>query len=141
MALPVRLHLRGVRLNPTLTTPLPRNRAALAGLTGRCPNCGAGKLFSGFLAVTPQCAACGLDLSKADSGDGPTVFITMIAGFVVVFAALFVEFAFSPPIWLHLVLWLPLAALLSVGLLRPLKGLMLAMQVHNRASEVRNDDF
>lgn len=112
----------------------------LWGLRGRCPHCGEGPLFAGFLKVAPQCAACGYDLAKADSGDGPAVFVILIAGFVVAFAALYVELAFTPPIWLHLLLWLPLTVLVSVGLLRPLKGVMLAAQFSNRAAEARSDD-
>jgi uncharacterized protein (DUF983 family) len=107
---------------------------------GRCPNCGEGVLFEGFLRVSPVCEACGFDLAKADSGDGPAVFITLIAGFAVAFAALFTEIAFRPPVWVHLVLWLPLATILSLGLLRPLKGLMIAAQFSNKASEARRDD-
>ena len=112
----------------------------LAGLRGRCPNCGGGPLFSGFLTVAPRCAACGYDLSSADSGDGPAVFIILIAGFAVAFAALFTEIAFHPPVWVHLVIWLPLTVILCVALLRPMKGLMLAAQFANKASEARRDD-
>lgn len=112
----------------------------IAGLTGRCPNCGEGHLFEGFLTVTPQCEACGYDLAKGDSGDGPAVFVIMIAGFLVAFAALFTEFTIHPPIWVHLVVWLPLTVVVCLGMLRPMKGLMLAAQFANRASEARNDD-
>lgn len=112
----------------------------VAGLRGRCPNCGDGPLFEGFLAVAHRCAVCGFDLKAADSGDGPAVFITLIAGFLVVFAALFTEIAFRPPIWVHLVLWLPLTAALCLAMLRPMKGLMLAAQFANKASEARRDD-
>lgn len=111
----------------------------LAGLRGRCPHCGEGRLFVGFLKVAPACAACGFGLSHADSGDGPAVFVIIIVGFLVVFAALFTEVAYRPPIWLHLVLWLPLAAALCLGLLRPLKGLMIGAQIRNKASEHRRD--
>lgn len=111
-----------------------------AGLKGRCPNCGEGHLFEGFLRVSPRCEACGFDLARADSGDGPVVFITLIAGFIVAFAAMFTEIAFRPPVWLHLVLWLPLATVLCLGLLRPMKGLMIAAQFANKASEARRDD-
>ncbi|MBC6983490.1 DUF983 domain-containing protein [Caulobacter sp. 17J80-11] len=113
----------------------------LAGIAGRCPNCGQGRLFSGFLKVADRCAVCGFDLKTADTGDGPAVFVILIAGFLVAFAALAVEIAYQPPIWLHLVLWLPLALVVCLGLLRPLKGVMVALQFHHRASEVRNDDF
>jgi uncharacterized protein (DUF983 family) len=112
----------------------------MAGLAGRCPNCGEGHLFEGFLTVTPRCEACGYDLAKGDSGDGPAVFVIMIAGFLVAFAALFTEFTIHPPIWVHLVVWLPLTVVVCVGMLRPMKGLMLAAQFANRASEARNDD-
>jgi uncharacterized protein (DUF983 family) len=111
----------------------------LSGVAGRCPNCGEGHLFEGFLKVAPACEACGYDLSKADSGDGPAVFVIMVAGFLVAFAALITEFTVHPPIWVHLMLWLPLTLIVCVGLLRPFKGAMLAAQFMNKASEARND--
>ncbi|HEV2363213.1 MAG TPA: DUF983 domain-containing protein [Caulobacteraceae bacterium] len=94
-------------------------------------------MFSGFLGVSRCCEACGFALGDSDSGDGPAVFVIMIVGFLVVFAALFTEIAVRPPIWVHLILWLPLATVLSVALLRPMKGLMIALQMVNRASEHR----
>ena len=112
----------------------------LAGLACRCPNCGEGALFEGFLTVSARCEACGLDLRKADSGDGPAVFIILIVGFLVGFAALISEIAFHPPVWLHLILWLPLTAILCLVLLRPFKGVMLALQFHNKASEAGRHD-
>jgi uncharacterized protein (DUF983 family) len=110
------------------------------GMHGRCPRCGEGRLFDGFLTVQPRCQACGLDLSFADSGDGPAVFIMMIVGFIVVGLALFVEFTFHPPYWLHAVLWIPLVLGLSIGLLRPLKGLLIAQQYRHRAEPGRLKD-
>jgi uncharacterized protein (DUF983 family) len=112
----------------------------LAGLAGRCPNCGEGHLFEGFLKVSPSCEACGFDLAKADSGDGPAVFVILIAGFIVAFSALLVEIAYRPPIWLHLVLWIPATLIISLALLRPLKGVMLGSQFMNKASEARRDE-
>ncbi|MDO8322990.1 MAG: DUF983 domain-containing protein [Phenylobacterium sp.] len=111
----------------------------LAGLAGRCPNCGEGPLFSGFLTVAARCEACGYDLAKADSGDGPAVFVILIAGFLACFGALFTQFSFDPPVWLTMIIWLPLTLFLCLGLLRPMKGLMLAAQFANRASEARHD--
>lgn len=110
----------------------------LAGVAGRCPNCGEGRLFEGFLAVTPRCEACGFDLAKADSGDGPAVFVILVAGFIVAFAALITEVAVHPPVWLHMVLWLPGTLVLCLLLLRPTKGLLLASQFRNKASEARH---
>ena len=81
---------------------------AVAGLLGRCPRCGSGRLFSGFLTLAPKCSSCDLDFSFIDAGDGPAVFVILIVGFVVMAAALYTEVKFRPPIWLHLTLWLPL---------------------------------
>lgn len=109
------------------------------GLRGRCPRCGEGRIFQGFLTVAPHCPACGLDLAFADSADGPAVFIILFVGFAVAGAALIVEVAYSPPIWVHIVLWGPLVLLLCLGLLRPLKGILIAQQYVHRAQEGRLD--
>jgi uncharacterized protein (DUF983 family) len=107
------------------------------GLHGRCPRCGEGRLFSGFLTLAPGCSNCGLDYSFSDSGDGPAVFVILIVGFIVAFLALYVEFTFQPPFWLHAVLWIPLILILGLGTLRPLKGLMIAIQYKHKAEEGR----
>jgi uncharacterized protein (DUF983 family) len=113
----------------------------LAGLAGRCPNCGKGRLYAGFIRVAPVCDACGFDLAKADTGDGPAVFIIMIVGFLMAFGALFTEVAYKPPVWVHLVVWMPLTVILCLVLLRPMKGLMVAAQFHNHASEAGRDSL
>ncbi len=110
------------------------------GMRGRCPRCGEGRLYKGFLTLEPRCRACGLDFNFSDAGDGPAVFIIMIVGFIVVGLALFVEFTFSPPFWLHMLLWVPLVLALCFGLLRPLKGLMIAQQYRHRAQEGELED-
>jgi uncharacterized protein (DUF983 family) len=120
-----------------LYPPLP---PSATGMRGRCPRCGEGRLWNGFLSLQPRCQACGLDFSFADSGDGPAVFVIMIVGFIVVGLALFVEFTFGPPFWVHVLLWVPLVLALSIGLLRPLKGFMIAQQYRYRAEEGRVDD-
>lgn len=110
----------------------------IAGLKGRCPNCGEGHLFEGYLKVSPRCEACGFDLARADSGDGPAVFVIMIAGFIAAFGALITEVAVHPPVWVHLVVWLPLTLILCLVLLPPMKGLMIAAQFANKASQARH---
>ena len=107
------------------------------GLAGRCPQCGKGKLFHGFLALRERCEVCGLDYSFADAGDGPAVFVILIAGFIVVGAALIVEFLYQPPFWVHALLWGPLILITTLGPLRPLKGLLIALQFHHKAEEGR----
>jgi len=111
----------------------------LAGVRGRCPRCGRGRLFSGFLALAPDCESCGLDYGFADAGDGPAVFVILIAGFLVVAAAVIVEFVWRPPYWVHALLWTPVTLALTLGLLRPLKGLLVALQFHHKAEEGRLD--
>lgn len=112
----------------------------LAGLAGRCPSCGDGALFQGFLKVADACNACGYDLRRADSGDGPAVFVILIGGFIVAFAALFTEIAYRPPLWVHMAVFLPLTVIICLGLLRPMKGALLAAQFANRAAESRHGE-
>lgn len=119
-----------------MDTPHP----VIAGISGRCPRCGEGRLFSGFLKYAETCEACGLDYPAEDAGDGPAVFIILIAGFIIVPLALALELAVQPPLWLHALLWLPLALGLCVALLRPLRGVMLTLQWHHSAREARLDD-
>ncbi len=107
----------------------------VAGVCCHCPRCGRGKLFQGFLTVAPRCEVCGLDYSFADSGDGPAVFIILLAGFIVVGAALVTEALYHPPYWVHAALWLPLILILTLGPLRPAKGLMIALQYFHKAQE------
>ena len=113
--------------------PLPIAR----GLRGRCPRCGEGRLFQGFLQLRPRCARCGLAFNFADAGDGPAVFVILIGGAIVVGAALITEVVYQPPYWLHAMLWLPLILLVTLAPLRPVKGLMIALQYHHRAQEGR----
>ena len=110
-----------------------------AGLTARCPRCGKGKLFDGFLTLRPRCSECGLDYSFADAGDGPAVFVMFIAGFIVVGMALVVEVKYAPPLWLHAMLWVPLILLVTLAPLRLIKGLLIALQFHHDAAEGRLD--
>ena len=116
---------------PSLSFPI------LTGLAGRCPRCGKGHLFQGFLELRSRCEACGLDYAFADPGDGPAVFAIFIGGFIVVAAALIVEFAYQPPFWVHAVLWAPLILIVTLGPLRLLKGVLIALQYHHKAAEGR----
>lgn len=108
----------------------------LAGLMLRCPNCGKGRLFKGYLKLADHCAVCGENLAALEQGDGPAVFGTLILGFVVVGLALYVEVRFSPPLWLHAVLWLPLTIGGSLALLPLLKGLFIGAHFRHRKGDV-----
>jgi uncharacterized protein (DUF983 family) len=117
--------------------PVPSPNPILAGLACRCPACGKGKLFDGFLTLKPRCDACGLDYAFIDAGDGPAVFVILLAGFVVVAAALIVEVVYQPPFWLHAVLWGPLILITTLVPLRAMKGVLVALQYHHKAAEGR----
>lgn len=110
-----------------------------AGLKGRCPRCGEGRLFSGFLTVGRACGNCGLDYSFADAGDGPAVFVILLIGFLVVGLALWLEVSYGPPLWLHMLLWIPLTVVSSLLALRLIKGVLITLQYRNKAAEGRLD--
>ena len=116
---------------PTVT------ESALRGIACKCPRCGKGAVYAGFLTLRPRCEACGLDFSFMDSGDGPAIFIIMIAGAIVVGAALIVEVKYQPPLWLHAALWLPLILATTLLPLRAMKSLLIALQYHHKAAPGR----
>ena len=110
---------------------------ARAALLGRCPRCGQGALFDGYLKIAPRCGTCGLDDGAFDAGDGPAVFVILIVGAIVTVSALVVEVKFQPPYWVHVVLWIPLVIVLSLALLRLAKGLLVVLQYRHNAGEGR----
>ena len=111
----------------------------LAGIKSRCPRCGRGKLFKGFLDIKDSCDTCELDFGFVDAGDGPAVFIIMIVGFIVAGGSLAVEMAYQPPYWVHAVLWGPIILILPLALLRPFKAVLIAIQYQNEAREGQLD--
>jgi uncharacterized protein (DUF983 family) len=111
-----------------------------AGARGLCPHCGEGYLFEGFLKIAPRCEACGFELGKYETGDGAATFVILIAGTVCAFGALFSMFAWNWPVWLLLLIWLPAVLVLTLGLMRPAKGLMVAAQIAQKASEAGRGD-
>jgi uncharacterized protein (DUF983 family) len=121
-----------------MTDPVsPTGLPIAKGLRGRCPRCGEGRLFQGFLTLRPDCERCGLDYGFADAGDGPAVFVILLGGAIVVFAALITEVVYQPPYWVHAVLWVPLILLVTLAPLRLIKGLLIALQYHHKAAEGR----
>lgn len=106
-----------------------------AGFLCRCPRCGDGRLFNGFLTVAASCDVCGLDFGKVDSGDGPAVFVIFIIGAIAATLALYVEFSFGPPFWVHALYLVPVVLGGSLLLLRPAKALLIALQFSNHATQ------
>lgn len=120
-----------------MTQPQVASSPIVSGLLGRCPACGQGRLFQGFLSLRPRCEHCGLDFSFADSADAPAFFVMFFSGFIVAGSALAVEVLYSPPYWVHALLWGPLILITALLPLRPLKGLMIGLQYHHKAAEGR----
>ncbi|WP_448950844.1 DUF983 domain-containing protein [Labrys neptuniae] len=107
------------------------------GIHGRCPRCGRGKLFKGFLALAPSCNACGLDYSFADPADGPAFFVMMTMAIPATGFGMWMELSFEPPLWVHFVTTLPFLLLSCIPILRPIKGVLVASQYINKAEEGR----
>jgi uncharacterized protein (DUF983 family) len=110
------------------------------GLAGKCPRCGEGALFKGFLGLRERCNACGLNYAEADSGDGPAVFVIFIVGFLAVAVAFILRFVFEAPTWVALGVSIGTTIGLSLALLRPMKATMIALQFQNKAAEGRIDE-
>jgi len=113
---------------------------AQAALKGLCPQCGAKTLFIGIVRFATRCRACGLDFSRFNVGDGPAAFLTFILGAVIVGLAIVLQLTVRPPIWVHVVLWVPLTVVATFMSLRIAKAAMIALEYRTRAREGRIDD-
>ena len=121
------------------TAPAPP-APAVAAIRGICPRCGNAPLFRGLASFEPKCRSCALDFAGFNVGDGPAAFLIFIVGGIIVGLAIWVELRFEPPFWVHILLWVPLAAALTIGLLRLAKGLLLALEYRRGAREGRLRD-
>lgn len=113
---------------------------AEAALFGLCPACGAKTLFAGPVAFADKCRACGLDYGKFNVGDGPAAFLTLIIGALITGLALWLDAAFRPPFWVHIILWVPITALAVVYGLRMAKAALLHAEYTRKAGEAGRDD-
>jgi uncharacterized protein (DUF983 family) len=117
---------------------LPPRPALLAqALQGLCPRCGAKTLFASMIEFAPVCRVCGLDFSAFNVGDGPAAFLTLILGTLVVIMAITLELTLHPPLWLHMLIWIPVTAAGVIGSLRIAKAALIALEYKNAAHEGR----
>lgn len=114
---------------------------ARAALFGLCPQCGHKTLFAGLGQFADRCANCGLDFSSYNVGDGPAALLTMGIGALIIVLALIVDTAFRPPFWVHVIIWVPFTAALTVATLRMAKAALLAAEHRNRAREADKSDL
>ncbi len=112
---------------------------AEAALRGLCPRCGAPGLFRGAVSFEPECGRCALDLAQFNVGDGPAAFLIFIVGGIVMLGAILLELNAHPPIWVHILLWLPITTILTVFLLRLAKAALLLLEYRNKAREGQID--
>lgn len=103
-------------------------QSMMRGLRGQCPACGKGRLYERYLKVKDQCSDCGEALHHHRADDAPPYFTIFIAGHLIVPLLMAMELAMKPPIWLHLLIWLPLTALICLALLPPVKGAIVGLQ-------------
>lgn len=114
---------------------------ARTGWKGCCPRCGKGRMFRGWLTLADRCRACGLDYGYATPDDGPAFFALCLTAFPLIFFAMWVELAFEPPVWVHLLTSGPLITLGTIASLRPFKGWLVASQYVNKAQEAGTEDL
>ncbi len=107
------------------------------GLSLSCPACGKGKLYNGFLTVADDCAHCGLHLKEHDAADGPAYVVMSFMSVAVLVLALLFEFTMNPPVWLHVIIWIPFTVLGSLILLRFTKSLFIAIQYHHKIGNLK----
>ena len=112
---------------------------AQVALKGLCPRCGKPTLFAKWSNFTDRCPNCGLDFSKFNVGDGPAAFLTLILGALVVTLAITLELKVHPPLWLHMLIWIPFTAGGVVLSLRAAKGALMSAEYRNAAREGRID--
>ena len=108
---------------------------ASAALFGLCPRCGGRTLFESAIKFAPQCRSCKLDYGSFNVGDGPAAFITLIVGALIVALAIWIESSFTPPFWVHVVLWVPLTVAAVIWGLRAGKAALLAIEYQRKAGE------
>jgi uncharacterized protein (DUF983 family) len=115
----------------------PAINPLITGLRCRCPRCGQGRLFAGFLRLAKACDRCGLDYGFADPADGPAFFVMTGVGIVVIAVFTWVEVSYEPPLWVHLVTVFPALIIGCLGCLRPVKAWLVASQYVHKAEQSR----
>jgi uncharacterized protein (DUF983 family) len=130
---------RSVKLLPWPTPALAET--LLRGLRGRCPCCGEGKIFNGFLTLAPECTACHAPLGRIRADDLPPYLTIFVVAHVIVIGMLLVEQAYAPPLWVHTIIWIPLTLALTFALMRPMKGAVVGLMLKLGMLDAQPESF
>jgi len=123
------------KANQNTVRDLSLGGVLLNGLKCRCPQCLRGNMFKGFATIRDRCPVCGLGLDEHDIGDGPVVPMMLVIGTIVVSMALYVEFTYLPPVWVHVVLWVPFVMVLTAVVLKRVKSIVVQLQYRFRETD------
>ena len=133
----------GRRDEPETPTPRPIRRSILRGVRGRCPVCGTGRIFDGYLKVVPACTVCGEALHHHRADDLPPYITILVVGHLIVSGLLITERLYRPEIWVQMAIWLPATVILALLVVRPIKGgvvgLQWALRLHGFGRPTRNE--
>ena len=113
----------------------PRQSSIQTGLRCACPRCGRGRLYTGLLAVRERCAVCDFDFGELNTDDGPAFFIIVLYSAIILPLAAWFQFAVDPPLWVHLVIWLPVIVVGAIGLMRPFKAWLIAQAYKHHVTD------
>ena len=116
-------------VKPALWPTPPMLQTLLRGLRGRCPSCGEGHIFNGFLTVNRECGSCHAPLGKLRADDLPPYLTIFVVGHIVIIGMLLLEQTEAPPLWVHTAIWVPLTLALTFGLMRPIKGAVVGLML------------
>ena len=116
------------------TPPEMAGSPIVNGFLCRCPRCAKGAMFAGFLTLADRCASCGLDFGFADTGDGPSFFASFVGGIIVVLVGVVTQVVWDSPWWVYVIILL-IGSAFTIALIRPLKGVLVALQYANKAEQ------
>lgn len=109
----------------------------LAAMFGRCPSCGEGKLYRGYLKLVESCDVCNARISDADAEDAPVTFILVLVGSIGMAGIIVSIVKYDLPAWLVLAIWMPVIVAMSLLVMSPFKGALTALQHKHDAGEHR----
>ena len=115
-----------------MTAYTPQRSPVGMALRCACPRCGDGPLFTGLLTLRERCPNCDMDYSRLNADDGAAFFIIVVYSAIMIPLAIWVEFRFAPPLWLHVVIWTPVVFGGSIAMMRPLKAWLLGQQYRHK---------